>query len=410
MQVNYYAETFFARQPIFDAHQNLWGHELLYRHSFDAQTASFAKEDKATFDVIVNYYNQTNQLDNFSGKIIINFTTQSILDESHYALAPGNSVLKVVESSVFEAPVLDALRRLKDDGYMLAVECACGRFITPGLAALADVVIVDVLSGECDLPPAASGDFQGACLAKRVEDLAVLEKARKNGFNLFQGFYFEKPEIVPGRKLSSSEISRFNLLKTIEEEDPDFASLTRTIQADASITYRLLSYLNSAYFGQPVKIESIRHAIVLLGWKHLRNWLRLLILTDILPPKKTKELLHTALIRGLFLENCAKNHPDHAADANNLYLLGLFSLLDTMLSTPMGAILEHLPLDEGVKSALSGGKNKLSVWLELVLAFEAADWKNVERIIAALDLGQITTAKNYYDSLIASNNFFGFIS
>jgi len=410
MKINYYADTFFARQPIFDAHQNLWGHELLFRHSYDAQTASFAKEDKATFDVIVNYYNQIHQLDNFSGKVIINFTTQSILDESHYALAPGNSVLKVVESSVFDPPVVDAIRRLKADGYMLAVECACGRFTTPGLAALADIAIVDVLAGNCDLPLAEGGDFHGAYLAKRVEDLSVLKMAKKNGFTLFQGFYFEKPEIVPGRKLSSSEISRFNLLKTIEEEDPDFTSLTQTIQADASITYRLLSYLNSAHFGQPVKIESIRHAIVLLGWKHLRNWLRLLILTDILPPKKTKELLHTALIRGLFLENCAKDHPAHAADANNLYLLGLFSLLDTMLSTPMNKILEPLPLDEGVKTALSGGKSGLAVWLDLVLAFEAADWKSVERIIAELDLGQITTAKNYYDSLIASNNFFGFIS
>jgi len=409
MSANYYAETFFARQPIFDAAQNLWGHELLYRHSLDAQTASFAKEDKATFDVIVNYYNQIHQLDNFSGKIIINFTTQSILDESHYALAPVNSVLKVVESSVFEPPVLDAIRRLKADGYMLAVECARGRFTTPGLAALADVAIVDVLSGDCDLPAVGDG-FQGTYLAKRVEDLSVHEAAKEKGFTLFQGFYFEKPQIVPGRKLSSSEISRFNLLKTIEEEDPDFASLTQTIQADASITYRLLTYLNSAHFGQPVKIESIRHAIVLLGWKHLRNWLRLLILTDILPPKKTKELLHTALIRGLFLENCAKNHPDHAGNANILYLLGLFSLLDTMLSTPMDAILDRLPLDERVKSALSGGTSGLAVWLELVLAFEAADWKNVERIIAELDLGQITTAKNYYDSLIASNNFFGFIS
>jgi len=410
MNANHYAETFFARQPIFEADQNLWGHELLYRHSFDAQTASFAREDKATFDVIVNYYNQIHQLDNFTGKIIINFTTQSILDESPYALAPGNSVLKVVESSVFAPAVMDAIIRLKADGYLLAVECASGGFKTSGLAGLADYAVVDVLSGKCDLPGAEENGFHGSYLAKRVEDLSVLQAAKKNGFTLFQGFYFEKPEIVPGRKLSSSEISRFNLLKTIEEEDPDFASLTQTIQADASITYRLLSYLNSASFGQPVKIESIRHAIVLLGWKHLRNWLRLLILTDILPPKKTKELLHTALIRGLFLEKCAKCSPSHAQDANNLYLLGLFSLLDTMLSTPMGAILGNLPMDEGVKSALSGGENHLAVWLDLVLAFEAADWKNVERIIAELGLEQIATARHYYDSLIASNNFFGFIS
>ncbi|MBF0481062.1 MAG: HDOD domain-containing protein [Desulfovibrionaceae bacterium] len=410
MNSNYYAETFFARQPIFDAAQNLWGHELLYRHGFDARTASFAKEDKATFDVIVNYSNQIHRLDNFSGKVIINFTAQSILDESHYALAPGNSVLKVTESGAFEPAVMAAIRRLKADGYMLAVECPCGRFATPGLAELTDIAVVDALSGKCDLPVAENGAFGGIYLAKRVEDETVLETAKKNGFSLFQGFYFEKPEIVPGRKLSSSEISRFNLLKTIEEEDPDFAALTQTIQADAAITYRLLSYLNSAHFGQPVKIESIRHAIVLLGWKHLRNWLRLLILTDILPPKKTKELLHTALIRGLFLENCAQSSLARAANPSNLYLLGLFSLLDTMLSTPMDNILSRLPLDEDVKTALSGGKNDLAVWLELVLAFEAADWKNVERIIAQLELGQITTAKNYYDALIASNNFFGFVT
>jgi len=226
------------------------------------------------------------------------------------------------------------------------------------------------------------------------------------GFSWFQGFFFQKPEIMPGRKLPSSQITRLKLFQLLEQDDVEIDKLAEVIQADVSISYRLLTLLNSAAFGLPVKIRSIQRAIVMLGMKQLRNWLRVVIFTDMAPKGKTRELSTSSVVRGKFLDNTAKAHGRSAEMGSSLFLLGLFSLLDALLDIPMDQIAENLPLDDDIKAALCGRGGDYADWLNLAKCFENADWTSLDGIIAKHALDPARIAKSYFGALDWANTFF----
>ncbi|MCA1945259.1 MAG: HDOD domain-containing protein, partial [Desulfovibrio sp.] len=214
-----------------------------------------------------------------------------------------------------------------------------------------------------------------------------------------QGFFFEKPVIVPGRKLTSNQISRLMLFKVLEKENPDFAEIARVIETDVSISYRLLALTNSANFSLSRKVDSIRQALVLLGMKQIKSWLWLIFLTDISPKNKTSELPYLSAIRAKFLERTALNHDLPIAKADLLYLLGLFSLLEAMLDVPFKDIAKNLPLDDDLAAALAGEANEYSPWLNMARYFERGEWDKIDDVIASLGLDPMTVANSYAEAL-----------
>ena len=171
-------------------------------------------------------------------------------------------------------------------------------------------------------------------IAKRVESADDLSRAKDAGFALFHGFFFKRPQTETGRKISSSEITRIKLFEIIEKEEPDFDALAQAVEADVAISYRLLNFLNSANFSFATTVTSIRQAIVLAGWKPIRNWLRLIILTDMTPSEKTQELSYLSAHRAKLFETAALGG-GYEDESDKLFMLGLFSLLDAMLDVDM---------------------------------------------------------------------------
>lgn len=135
---------------------------------------------------------------------------------------------------------------------------------------------------------------------------------------------------------------------------PDIDDLAETIQSDAAISFRLLSFLNSAAFGLPRKIKSVQHAIRLLGWDRMKNWLRVVLLNDMSQAVETGDLLQLSAQRGKFLVLVARSHDYWGFDPESLHLLGLFSLMDTLLFAPMEEIVTFLPIEQPLKKALCG--------------------------------------------------------
>jgi EAL and modified HD-GYP domain-containing signal transduction protein len=238
----------------------------------------------------------------------------------------------------------------------------------------------------------------------RIEDRCVYERGKALGFRLFQGHYFQQPETVCTRTLSSSQFSRLKLLQAIEQADPDLRSLAETIRTDVALSYKLFGLLNSAHFSLPSPVRSVQQALALIGWEPLRTWIRLIILTDLTPAGKTSELPRSATLRGRFLELSAQGRAAPGPEA--LFLVGLFSLLPAMLDQPMEQILEFLRLPAEVNAALLSREGGCAVWLTLAVAFEHADWAGVQAAITALGLEPLVVATAYAQAVEWTDTLF----
>lgn len=401
--------TFLARQPIFDSRNKVWGYELLFRGGPEAEAANIADADQATLDVASG---STIAPDDFFGsnkKILINFGQRSILDDVPYALPPAQTVIQVPEEALLDDEIMAALRGLVRDGYCVAVDDFTGREDCAGRLSIADVLIIDVLGTPRETLPELlerAGALGVQPLAKKVEDMETYAQAKQMGFTLFQGYFFKRPELISGRKLTSHQQSRFTLLRAVERQDPDFEELAKEIQNDVAISYRLLFYLNSAAFAFSQPIKSIKQAIVLLGWKQLQNWLRVVILSDVVPSDKHSELFFVAVQRGKFLELISRSHDLPGAPADSMFLLGLFSLLEPMLDMPMRDIVGNLPLSTDLKDALVGNPGYHGKWLDLVRAHEKGHWEQLDVLTDELGLNRLVVAVSYYKSVLWANTFF----
>ncbi len=401
-----YEAVFVARQPIFDDARKVWGYELLYRSSMLAQRADFVDESAATLRVAADACLIMGGENMGALKLCVNFTEQTILDRVPYALPAEMVVIEVQCRSEYSPEFYREISSLREAGYQIAVD-GC---VAPGrvreLLKMADYIKVDVLGRERYELAVILDDlreFNAQLVAQRIETYDMYHDLQGLGFSLFQGHFFQKPRIVPGRRLSSSQAARLRLFRLIESEDADFNEISDIIQADVAISYRLLTLLNSSSFGFSRNISSIRQAVVILGWRQMKSWLRLVLFTDMAPKDKAQELLFLSAQRGRFLDTAAKTLSDSEDASDGLFLLGLFSLLDGILDLPMEIVLEHLPLDKELRLELMKGD---SLWLALARNFEAGNWQELDRTIVRLGLDPLSVAKCYHESIVWTNSFF----
>lgn len=379
-----------ARLPVFDDNRRLWGYELFCLGGAGSSGEPVGKESAANSLAQSAYLGMQNMLDR-GKKIILDFNAKGLLDDLPYVLPPASAVVKVDAAVASNPEVVLSLKRMKSDGFLIAVDQFSD---TPAgeLLEMADIIAVAVtdrrqheLAGILENTRAC----QALAMATGVADPGQFEACRQVGFSLFSGPFFKTPDIIRMRKLSSNEASRFKLLRLLEMHEPDPDVLAETIQTDVTVSFRLLAYLNSAAFGFPQKIKSIRQAAALLGWNKMKNWLRVSLLMEVSRNKDALDLMLLAVQRGKFLERIAASHDFWGFDPDSLNLLGIFSLLDVMLGVPMADIVTHLPLDPKLQSALCGDPNsEYAPLLQLALMCEEARWPEAGRMIQQLNLNE----------------------
>jgi c-di-GMP phosphodiesterase len=382
-----------ARQPVFDVKRRLWGYELFCVAGAGDVSSGLTDGGGVAVNLAESTYIGLQQILDRGKKIIVNFSEKGILDNLPYALPAALTVIKVTRSLPLGQSALDSLNTLKSDGYMIAVEWFSNQPGNGGFLDLADIICMDVssLSKEdlaVEVDRARQNDVM--LMADQVEDAALFDACLGLGFNLFRGHFFKAQEQISVRKMSAGEVSRFQIFRFIEQEDPDFDQLAKIIQDDVSISFRLLSYLNSAAFGFPQKVRSIRQAISLLGWRKIKNWLRVAVLTGMARNKTAAdELIFLATQRGMFLETIGIEHDYWGFDPDTLHLLGMFSLLDAILGISMKEIVRYLPLEEKLKAALRRDpNNEYLTLLRLAECLEEAKWTEGERMIQQLSLDE----------------------
>lgn len=319
-----------------------------------------------------------------------------------YALPKEICVVEVLETITPSPEMVAALRKLKTHGYILALDDYVGQPGYEEIIALADIVKVDLLGMDAErLREVSAGLGKYGCrlLAEKVEDRATYDLARGLGFSLFQGFFFSRPETMTGSKVPTPVMAKMRLLRALSGEDYDVRELSKIISTDPSVSYRLLNFINSAAFSLRANIQSISQALTLLGRQQIKQWFLAVIISDFDSSAKVQEAAYTSLQRARYLESMGKLLKSRQFPAETLFLLGLFSRLDVLLSQPMDKLLQNIPLNKDVEAALLSKPSPYWSWLSLVEDIEIGNWEDVFQFLDNRELDREASASNYSEAI-----------
>ncbi len=395
----------FARLPVFDAEKKLWGYELMFMSSIAGSFADSESDHRLSADTMAGTALALDHVMDQNKKVMVNFSMEDISNDLPYALPPGRTIIKISNMETLSNSDIERLAGLQKDGYRIAASFTGAA--NSDVFKKADIICLNIenrvlpeMIDACKMAQSCGADI----LADHVDNQIRFHICSNAGFSLFQGSFFKKPEIVPVKKVMTGAVSRFKLVGAMEKTDPDFSELAAIIQADVTISFRLLSYLNSASFGFRRKIVSIKDAITLLGWQNLKNWLRVVLLLETAENMNALELIHASAQSGKFLEQVGLAHDFWGFDSDSLFLLGMFSLLDALMNQPMTEIVKHLPLADKLKGALCMEDNNEYVpLLKLARYIEEADFEKSEALINQLGLDAEKVSDAYQKSLKWAN-------
>jgi EAL and modified HD-GYP domain-containing signal transduction protein len=398
MSQPHYETLFVARQPVLDTALNTWGYFHYYRRCQEHTYSEFTDPVQATLSVIqcLPACMDTCALPH---KALIHLPGPAVITAVPKALGP-NCVLPVIaQDDLTDDAYMDALLSLRKDGFQIALDLASPLPPDSPLYELVDIVVLDLrnpLGGIKGLTATAKAlAAKGlTLLAKRVESFESERLARSLGFTLFAGHFFREPQTLAQRKVSAAESTRLSLMNLLTKPEPPTDQLVTAIEADASVSYRVLGMLNSAHFGLLKKVSSIRQALLLAGWTHLCAWLRVLVMADMTPSTKARELLHLSAQRAKFFELLAVA-ADRREEAESLFLVGLFSLLPAMLDMPMDCVLDKLALNEEMREGLCGKPGPYAPWLGMAQAIEDTRWDDMAEFALKLSLPTGSVAEAY---------------
>jgi EAL and modified HD-GYP domain-containing signal transduction protein len=400
-------KTFMARQPIFDRNKNIYGYELLFRHGLENFFDETLDKDFASSKVLLDSFLVFDLNELTRGKrAFLNFTERVLLSEVAKSFHQNTIIIELLEMIEPTPEIIAVCTKLKNNGYLLALDDFQFHPRYQPLIQLADIIKVDfqLTNEEKERQDVIKqGGDRVMYLAEKVETLDEYNLAREMGYTYFQGYYFSKPVIVAGKEIPSHKLNLVQILKEIHQPEMDFNQLGKIIQRDVSLSYKLLRFINSAAFGIPNEIHSIRHALNLLGINEFKKWISLVLLSQI-GSDKPNELMINSLIRAKFCELTAESIGQKAKESD-FFLMGLFSLIDAFLDHPMAEILRELPIPGDVKAAIleEEQQGKLGQVLRLIAHYEKSKWDTVTQVAAQLNIPESEVLSHYLTSIKWAN-------
>ncbi len=379
-----------GRQAIYDRSLGVHAYELLYRNSMD-HAATFQSGDVASSTVLSGAFVDLG-LDVVTGgkPAFVNFTQALITSDLARLFPPDRIVAEVLEDVLPTEDVVGGVRSLKEAGYRIALDDFVFRDDLIPLVELADVIKLDVLElgmpgVEEQLAQLSRWDLE--LLAEKVETTEEYEACKALGFHYFQGYFLCRPQILESHRHRQNSVGLVQLLAALNDPEATIQDVENIITRDAKLAYRLLSYINSAIFSLTGHVDSVRHALGLLGKRTVRAWANLVVMCSV-GGGHSAELLATALMRARMCEKLAPvlglKHPDEC------FTVGLFSILDALLGMPMSRITSSLPLSHDVSVALAEQSGPMGDLLRSVIAYERDPDAEIEH--AELDHTQVLLA------------------
>ena len=322
---------FIARQAILDLHSRCYGYELLYRNA-NVDKATVADNQQASLQVLDNARLLGIEALCGQGKVFVNCSREILTGDLINILRPARSVVEILETVIPDDDTLQACANLRESGFTLALDDFVPGEDSNAFLPLVDIVKVEMHMASLDLVKFVKANTRPGTklLVERIETKEDYEATRALGFELFQGFYFSKPQVIETRSFSPSHASNLRLLQATVNEKIEFTELEAVIKQDAALCFRLLSFINAAEFCHAARVESIRHALTLLGEHKTRRW-ALLTSVVMMGDDKLGELLRCALLRARFMELIA---PRAKCSEYEGFLVGLLSLMAVVTNSP----------------------------------------------------------------------------
>lgn len=363
------ADVLVARQPILDSRLQVAGYELLFRAP-GVVGARIDDAERATSQVIVDAIGDIG-LDRLAGThpAYVNVSRELLLAVRPLPLPPGRVVLELLEDQTVDAELVAVARELAAAGHTLALDDFVYQPALEPLLDIAHIAKVDVfaLGREAALGQLEHLRGRGLrLLAEKVETHEDFAFYRDAGFDLFQGFFYARPQLVRGRGVPAARLSSVGTVAELQRAGDSFERLEEVIRHDAGLSYKLLRFANSAFSGARAPAGSVREALVRLGTRAVQQWATVLTLAGI--ADRPPELLTTGLLRARTCQILVSQSDDGCSE--RAFTVGLFSVLDALLDVPMDEVLELLSLEPAVSDALRTRCGVEGAALAAVIAYE----------------------------------------
>ena len=391
-------EKFIARQPIFDKRLRVFAYELLFRggpqNFYQARNhaASSVIADSLTLFDLQTLTGQA--------RAFINVDELALRLGAPRLLPANRIVVEILESVKPTDEIVGICRELRQDGYSLALDDFLGEPALQPLVDLVQYLKVDFTLLDAEGRKRVAEQFRGngiSLLAEKVETQNDLDEARNLGYCYFQGYFFCKPSMLETRDIPGNKLVQLQLISAVAAPELNYDAIESLLKQEPSLLYRLLRYLNSPAIGLRAEVHGIRHALTLLGETEFRRWVSIFAVIA-LSSGKPPELIHTALTRAFFCEDFSA--PAGFRDKSALmFLMGLLSVSDALLDKPIKEVLQSLPIDPEVKSALCGGENRYRDLYEVLLALERAEWPKLSTFTERLGCPEDNVPDSYQAAL-----------
>ncbi len=394
-------DVFVARQPILNRIQRTYGYELLFRDGFSNLFPDIDGEEASSKVLSNSFFSIGMDQLVFEKKAFINFTQGLLIKKIPTMFPKEKIVIEILEDVDPTDEVIAACREMGASGYELALDDFVYDKQLKPFIDIVNIIKCDFRSTPLDQIKAILLDLPKnkrlKFLAEKVEMQDEFDQAVSMGFEYFQGYFFSKPQIVKGKDIPTSTLNLLQIVAEANSDGFDFARLERHILQDISISYKLLRYINSAFFRRINEISSIRQALILLGEKEVKRFISLMVVAK-LAPGKPDELIRTSIIRAKLAELIARHINDKYNEAE-VFTMGLFSLIDAILDQDIGDLMGRLPLSESIKTALVRGEGRLADFLALVTSYEKGHWEEFHERAQHLRLGEEVVPQCYTEAV-----------
>jgi len=370
---------YLARQPIFDRHQVVIGYDILYKDEQPINDQTDITNLPSSAHLLLNRYLDTDVSSLLGGHIGFLLLDETlILKSTAILLNKDSTVIQIAPDIQPSDALLYQLYQLKAKGFLIALLGYTRDYPHTSILKLSDIVEVNFK----DIPTSQLTKLVSyfklntqILMAKGIEDHTTYQIAYTLGFELFEGYYFAKPSFSKGSPLQQSVLNNIAILKLVNTEDPDVKLIATSIEKDVTLTLRLLRLVNSTHYFVN-KIQSVQHALVMLGMTTLKSWLNLVLLDSFIT-HQSSEVIKLAMVRMWLMEHVGLQSAQHK-DIDALKLIGLLSILDILLDKDMMDAIDSLPIDNSLKLTLLGENSKYSDVYQLVLAYEKGYFDNAD--------------------------------
>ncbi|RYG21249.1 HDOD domain-containing protein [bacterium] len=364
-----------ARQPIFDRNGKVYAYELLYRTAAGGPAGPLSAE--AEHRSIVNAVVEVG-LSRLAGSKLafFNVSPQMLHSVCIELLPPDRVVLELLENTVLDAATERRMAQLKSKGYRLAYDDFTFQPHQLPFMSKVGLVKIDVMDTPWQHVQAGVARMKAngvVLLAEKVEDRAMYDRCVLAGFDLFQGYFFSKPQTVTAKGIDPQTAVVLKLLNKLNRPDVSAAELEEAIAHDPTLAAKLLKMVNSAGFGTTQKIGSVFTAIQMLGIQKLQAFATVLAASSVATPG-SQACGDLGLVRARMCERMARDL--NLEKPHKHFTVGLLSVLDAMMDLPMRQIVAELSLSDDVTEALIDPRSpgNLGRVLRLAKAFERGAW------------------------------------